>query len=414
MQNEFYLTELSAAEVAISFAQVAKDMASGQRLELNVSTNLGVLNLNVAGTGPEFLTNDTFKKFLEKVQHRPSIYCTAGNLSGPQNTGFALHYRERSQHVGLPCLIVERSSNEDVALKLTDAVTRHFKAASRPAVLGAQLPQAERDLIQYRESVVAKLESQVAMIASFSLEQVERQTEHFNKVMANLQTQYQAKQDELEKRAQEERDSLSAARKVFEEEKKQFDDRDRTHVRRALLDKLNTIIEQQKTNVGISPRTTRGRWAIHAVCAVTMLLGAVLAYFFAWKLIGSDKPDLRWSLPLASGTALFVSTLIYYLRWNDSWFNRLARAEFANRKMEADVTRASWVAELFFEYKDERASTLPATLLRSFTRDLFKEVSQSKGAQHPAEEFAQMLGQVQSVTVNKDGLEISRRRRKAG
>jgi hypothetical protein len=76
-------------------------------------------------------------------------------------------------------------------------------------------------------------------------------------------------------------------------------------------------------------------------------------------------------LPISAGTGIFVSTAIYYIRWNDRWFRDHASAEFANRKFGADILGASWLAELFFEWDEKKDFNFPPELLQSFARGLF-------------------------------------------
>jgi hypothetical protein len=69
---------------------------------------------------------------------------------------------------------------------------------------------------------------------------------------------------------------------------------------------------------------------------------------------------------------LFVSTAIFYIRWNDLWFKAHANADFENRKFYVDVVRASWIAELLFEWKEKKEVPFPEQLITSYPTGLFQ------------------------------------------
>ena len=120
------------------------------------------------------------------------------------------------------------------------------------------------------------------------------------------------------------------------------------------------------------------------------------------------KAEPRWYqyAPLSVGTAFLISTLVYYIKWNDQWSNEHARAESRNKKLNADILRASWLAEMFFEGKDKER-ILPDLLLSRFSEGLFAEVSTS-GPEHPSDQMTDLLKKISSVKVGKDSVELTK------
>jgi hypothetical protein len=199
--------------------------------------------------------------------------------------------------------------------------------------------------------------------------------------------------------------------KQHSEAVKQFELRNNTAVRRDLLREIRNKIEEQKT-IQISEGTISKRRIIHVTCILTMLLSASLAAAIVWKLVGGTAAlDWKFFIPLGTWTALFVTTGIYYIRWNDQWFRDHARVEFENRKFSSDILRASWVAELFFEWAEKKGISMPPDLVGSFTKNLFDPTS-SDGRLHPLDQFNDFLKQVSTVEVSKGTVKVTKKETK--
>jgi len=212
----------------------------------------------------------------------------------------------------------------------------------------------------------------------------------------------------LEEKAKSREEELDQKRKVFEAEKAAFDDRDRTHVRRELLGKLNTIIAAHQAKLGVSKLTGSKRWITHVMCWLLMLGAGTLMASFAYKIFEATVFEVRFITPLMSGALILGSTAIYYLKWNNQWFHELARSEFANRKFEADVTRASWIAELFFELKEQKDSGFPEILVKSFTAGLFEDPALTGPNDHPVEQLLSIMKEAKSLKVGANAVEFSK------
>ena len=81
-----------------------------------------------------------------------------------------------------------------------------------------------------------------------------------------------------------------------------------------------------------------------------------------------------------------AATIIFYIRWNDSWFRQHADEEFQLKRFELDIDRASWVVEMALEWKDEKGTEIPEELIERFTENLFKDQNIFESAKHPSEE----------------------------
>jgi hypothetical protein len=164
-----------------------------------------------------------------------------------------------------------------------------------------------------------------------------------------------------------------------------------------------------------SPRNSRAdqygyrkRYVIHGVCVFAMLVGAILAIIFANKMLSTQNPDWHLYLPISAGILLFASTLVFYLKWNDDWFREHAHAEFYNRKLNSDILRASWIAELFFESGKKEGFKLPSEVVASFTRNLFVDSYSANKKHHPFDQILDTVGKVSTIKFGKGIWEVSR------
>ena len=80
-------------------------------------------------------------------------------------------------------------------------------------------------------------------------------------------------------------------------------------------------------------------------------------------------------------TALFVTTAVFFIKWNNQWFQRHANEEFQLKRMELDIDRASWFVEMAFEWKEEKGEDIPEALIERLTHGLFGET----GGDHAVE-----------------------------
>ena len=110
---------------------------------------------------------------------------------------------------------------------------------------------------------------------------------------------------------------------------------------------------------------------------------------------------------------MFVATVIYFLKWNDKWATVHADAEFRNMRFSADILRASWVAELIFEWEKEKEGNFRPTLIEHFTRNLFQD-DNMKLTDHPTEQIGKFIGQLKSVTLDQTGFKLEKIGDKAG
>jgi hypothetical protein len=347
-------------------------------------------------------------QFIGELRKRPYIEVKSVSLSAQNHPGFTYQAQD-----GLTATITinkGQSQNAQSVMKLLDALAEQFTLQTRAVAAADLLTSADKARVTALETTLVTLQGETAKISS----SVQTQTQALSTFLLEKQTQldaaHKARLDALEKEYATKAEALKTDREKLEGEKKKFDDRDRTHVRRDLLDKLKQIIEKQrepKLSAATEAKQQKVEWTFRA-----LMILAVLATIGFAVAAGYSEIGWRFLIPAGAWSAIFLSTFFFYLRWCNHWFERHARAEFANSKFESDVTRASWLAELFFEWKEEKKLDFPAELITSFTQDLFRAVEWSKSPQHPLEQILSMAQRASKIRVDKTGFEIERTKAK--
>lgn len=91
-------------------------------------------------------------------------------------------------------------------------------------------------------------------------------------------------------------------------------------------------------------------------------------------------------------SALFVSSILYLIKWFNSWANRIAQQELENQQFVRDLNRAHVAIEMCLEWNEKKDGGVPDHLLESLTEGLFKDKSKDqKEIIHPAEQIASAL-----------------------
>lgn len=91
-------------------------------------------------------------------------------------------------------------------------------------------------------------------------------------------------------------------------------------------------------------------------------------------------------------STLLVSSVVYLIRWYNSWANRIAQQELDNQMFIRDLNRAQLAVEMALEWHDKKDGNVPPRLLESLTEGLFKpKDTPPQDLLHPAEQIAAAL-----------------------
>lgn len=301
---------------------------------------------------------------------------------------------------------------------LVDGLKVHLREI-RPhdalSILGPQLQQH----YQVREAEVARLELAVSRLATSMAEEIGR-------TRRQLEEEFATRRDQIEKvgaaaREKFESDMAKGHRELQarEEELKKhiasIDDRDSRHVRRQIRSDIKAALAQRSERFELTRGTRRLRLPVQTFCMLLLTMFGVGLTFYSVEGVahifrsetrtgGSTSDPWAIALRLAIFGAAFGSTSIFYIRWNNRWFEQHASEEFQLKRLELDLDRASWVVEMAMEWKGEKGSDIPAHLLDRLTANLFSPTKVEQDHLHPADQLASaLLGSASEATLKLPG-----------
>lgn len=244
---------------------------------------------------------------------------------------------------------------------------------------------------------------------------------------------HQAKYNLAEKHEQE-LSKLKAQEDELARRYAEIDDRDNTHVRREMRDKMLEDVKTRIQQFGVSDNTARKRRPVSqgllSLCAIFVCLiiwtiaeiysqqkvyiknfeSLTAASTISQKELATNKstiltPHQQLTAELdAARTMVYllwarlslfsiglIGAILYYIRWENRWAEQHANAEFQLQQFYIDVNRANWVIESGLEWRKETSSEMPEVVLSSVTKNLFRAQDEAPPALHPADELASAL-----------------------
>lgn len=258
-------------------------------------------------------------------------------------------------------------------------------------------------------------------ISSEIIRNISKQTESWGTSLKSFQEElekaYLEKERLLNEKNQKRNSEIETREKEFETSKKEFDDRARTVVRRDLLKQIKEIVASRKV-VELSEKTAEKKSSVDEIFRIVLWASGIFVTFFTLllvvKLFSSESvSQLLWA-PVSFGAITFVTTIIFYIRWRAEWFRVHSEAELFNQKFEADILRANWIVETFFEWREEKQIEFPREILVSFARNLFDGPHVPSNAQHPIEDFIGLANNFSKMSLGKGIIELETKEKVEG
>lgn len=280
----------------------------------------------------------------------------------------------------------------NIAVNALVSLHRHFPPFERNEALDKLLGDELAEFYRKREAGLLRLEALTQKL----IEDNEQYRTHLDiqieKTDQQLREKFKADHEALKTEYEQKLHAIELREKNLEKRTKELDDRSGKHARRQNHKEMKELIRQRGQLFSLTKQTRRKRYFIHA-------LFIALIGFLVWMLALAlprlgDTTQQYYAFFLVKISLLSiatVATLIYYIRWNDNWFAQHAEEEFALKRFELDIDRASWIAEMALEWKDEEERQLPPELLNAFTSNLFGKKNEAKKANHPYEDFMSLL-----------------------
>jgi hypothetical protein len=388
---------LSVAEVAFS------NQGSGP---FSIKTSIANPHYSTNGPTAQSLRNeDSFKAFLKLIEEKSFIEILRMEFTVRQNNGnetliYEKHEKDFFAHIKLNC----PGMNNDEKVRSVESVNKHFQIQTAQEIRHSTLDDVEKSRLGYYELAIGQLTNTAAALSQNLAESEKKVNQFILEQSQKLEAQFQVRREALEKEYEQRKLSFDDEKKAFETEKSSFDLRQNTALRRKLHADIKELLNTQ-SKAELSESTSMKRWWIHVPCILSFMLSICLIYGFSSKLLSQDVVSLRILAPLGASIVLFASTLIFYIKWNNRWFEDHARAEFNNKKLQADTLRASWLVEMFFEWKDKKEVGIPDHLLNQLSEGLFKPADKEPENLHPLDQLFAMMRRAR-IAVHSDKVEL--------
>lgn len=355
------------------------------------------------------------------------IYYRGGNYPAAQKSGIfdeiAFNWNTQIQ------------SNPTTSQKLD--IIAFISAALCPFQSGGTVSESiseeQSQLLAIHHSTLDRLENLNEDLIRKSSEFRRSLEEQFEEKLRRKENEYYDKEHQIKVKEQ----TLLAATKEKEKELadklKAIDDRNNTHVRREIRDRMLDDVKQRINQFGVSKTTENKRlpvfWGIFSLVFTFIFLLAWTGFeihsmntqYFSMlesvRNISSWGPEKIKSMGLSAETiakasvsdvdrthifwlwarftifsAGLAGTILYYIRWANRWAEQHISSEFQLQQFYIDVNRANWLIESCLEWRKETESQIPKDLLKSITHGLFtNNQSEPERAIHPADELASAL-----------------------
>jgi hypothetical protein len=213
-----------------------------------------------------------------------------------------------------------------------------------------------------------------------------------------LESELRAKQESLDQVIAKEREALAAeyaaktAALADEEQKlserlRLVDNRAARFARRAIQEDLKKEVKSRQMKFALTSGTQNMRIPIFgAVAGLALILGygfyvytsEIVRELTAPKHFDANVYAFLLARQILTGLGL-GATAWFFIRWQNQWAQRHAEEEFAVKRMELDLDRASWVVELAMEWsKETNGQELPPSILSELTKNLFNDRNAAK------------------------------------
>ena len=285
------------------------------------------------------------------------------------------------------------------AVRFMHAIESQLRGLSRDFSLIGVSDEAVRRFYDAREDVVGRLEGALAgltqKISGHAVQVRQQLDDEFQVYREKARDEIAAERNRLESDIADREKTLREETLALNERLQQVNDRDSRHVRRQIREDLKEELTRRSQSFSLTPGTGRLRRPVFWFSVILLVIFGGGLVGFSWLFVFSP-PTTTAELVAVSVRQIFFgftfgATAVFFLRWNNRWFERHADEEFRLKRLHLDLDRASWVVEMAMEWAEEKGGTLPQTLMDRLTNDLFV-MGDSKGKSlHPADQVSAAL-----------------------
>lgn len=364
------------------------------------------------------------------------------------------HYSQENKSAIYDELVVTHhqqvSSSVHDRLEVIALLSKKLKAFEPSRVISG-LTEEQSQLLAIHQSTLERLEVLNEELISKSAEFRQGLEKQYAKKTEENEELFRQRQGALQADIAEKLEDVERRKANVEAILKKIDDRNNTHVRREIRDRMLDDVRSRISKFGVSDSTASKRRPVGLGILSMMLAFTALLIWTGFEIhtingqafrqleslrnissIASDPAKLRasgisaetiakasvadvdrtavyllWARFAVFSFGLFGS-ILYYIKWQNRWAEQHSSAEFQLQQFYVDVNRANWVIESCLEWRKETASAIPRELLQSITNGLFaKPDVDDERVLHPADELASALvGSASKLKLNVNGNEL--------
>jgi len=292
-------------------------------------------------------------------------------------------------------------------------INDELKAYEPGRFIETGLSEEQNQLLSIHEGTLERLETLNEDLVRQSSDFRENLERKFEEKSTELEQQTNTKQEKIDSEYERKVAELQSKSQSLTDKLKAIDDRDNTHVRREIRDKMLSDVKSRIETFGVSKNTQNKRRPVFygiilMVVTISLLLAnAVLQLNKVPTQI--DAPIYYWALIKVTFLSLvLLGTILYYIKWQNRWAEQHSNSEFQLQQFYIDVNRANWVIESCLEWRKETDSVIPTELLSSITNNLFENGSEELDkVVHPSDELASaLLGSASKLKLKIGGSEM--------
>lgn len=337
--------------------------------------------------GASFLPQSSQQKLKIKIERKQDHLYDILKVVDIQ--GYGVPSNETVVH--LMCAIIQEFGKSDKGIALSFLPPEYQKFYEARELTLQKMELISSNLIKNTEDYRAKKDQDYDR-------KVNELNEQIGKQKKELDQDYFKKLDELAKKESDLNSRLKDKEDKLQFKLQEIDDRESKHARRQIREDLKKELQSRNSKFELTLGTRKLRRSIFWFSIVLLFLfgsGSVFCFVETFKMLGEKRSNLEMIVILVKQlltTVAFGATAIFFIRWNNLWFQQHAQEEFRLKRLELDIDRASWVVEMALEWQELKGGQIPNELIDKLTKNLFNEDTPVQQQElHPADHLASAI-----------------------
>lgn len=317
-------------------------------------------------------------------------------------------------------------------------------------IVGSRLLSDEQNqLLAIHNSALERLEQLNENLIRQSVEFRGELDKRFHEKVNAVESEYVRKKQQLDGEVEARITEVDEKQRQLDEKLKAIDDRDNTHARREIRDRMLEDVKQRINQFGVSKSTERKRRPVFYGMLLLVFAFLALLVWTGYEIrlldqqyysqlesmrnvssagldklknlglspdaiakvsaVDADRRDIWWLWGRFTLLSFgLVGTILYYIKWQNRWAEQHVTSEFHLQQFYIDVNRANWIVESCLEWRKATSSDIPDELLRSIAGNLFVNgQGEPEKVIHPADELASaLLGTASKLKLRIGGNEL--------